>query len=440
MLNNNLIGNVTEKDVNKILKVDTKLKQKSCYVESLNKKGVSFSQTGKVIFSDYKPLSGLKKAIKLGGEKTIKEVRSSNIKGRGGAGFTTGDKWQFASEAYGENKYIICNADEGEPGTFKDRILITNYAHLIIEGMTIAGHAIGAEKGYVYLRYRYINLKPYLEKAIANFKKQKALGKNILGSGFNFDIEIKIGAGAYICGEETALIESMEGQRGEPRNKPPFPANSGYYGQPTVINNVETLCAVSHILAKGAKWFKKFGTEKSSGTKVLSISGDCKKPGVYEVEFGTTINQILKLAKATNTKAVQVGGASGVCIKKGEFNRKIAFEDVPTGGAITIFNNNRNITNVAQNFLQFFEEESCGQCSPCREGMPVLLDGLKDLKKGKCNKNYLHSLISLTETMRNSSKCGLGQTAPNIFVDLVTKFKKDYKLSKTVRKEEEVNV
>lgn len=395
---------------------------------------------GKIIFSNFEILSGLKKALKLGDKKTIKEVRESDIKGRGGAGFTTGAKWQFAKDAEGTTKYIVCNADEGEPGTFKDRVLITEYAHLIIEGMIIAGYAIGAEKGYIYLRYRYVNFKSHLEKAIEDFKHKKALGKNILGSGFDFDIEIKMGAGAYVCGEETALIESMEGQRGEPRNKPPFPVNSGYFGQPTVVNNVETLCAVSHILSKGAKWFNKFGTKKSNGTKLISVSGDCKKPGVYEIEFGTSVREILKLVQATNTKAVQVGGPSGACLTKKEFARKIAFEDIPTGGSVIIFNNRRNITNVAKNFLQFFEQESCGQCSPCREGLVVLLEGLEDIKAKKCDKKYLHSLISLTETMQCASKCGLGQASPNIFVDLINKFKTDYKLDKKPRKEKELNV
>ncbi len=395
---------------------------------------------GPVIFSKIEPLSGLKKALKTGRVDVINEVRNSNIKGRGGAGFPTGVKWNLAASAQADKKYVVCNADEGEPGTFKDRVLLSEYAGLVIEGMAIAGYAIGASKGYMYLRGEYGGFKFQIEKIIERMKKQNALGKNIFGKKeFSFDVEIKIGSGAYICGEETALIESMEGFRGEPRNRPPFPVNTGFLGYPTIVNNVETLSAIPHIVLKGSSWFKKIGTEKSAGSKVLSISGDCEKPGVYEVAFGITIKDVLKLVKAKNTKAVQVGGASGTCIGKNEFNRQIGFEDLATGGSIIIFNEKRNMVDVVYNFLKFFEEESCGQCTPCREGIPVLVEGVELIKSGKCDKEYLNDLFSLSETVQLASKCGLGQTCPNAFLDVMKKFKKDFKLSNKKREEKIFN-
>ena len=398
------------------------------------------SRKGPVIFSDIEPLSGLKSAMEKGRSEVIEEVRSSNIKGRGGAGFPTGVKWNLAATASAENKYVVCNADEGEPGTFKDRVLLAEYPALFLEGMVIAGFAIGANKGYIYLRGEYKALKAGLEEAIEGMRKKNALGKDIMGKkGFDFDIEIKMGSGAYVCGEETALIESMEGQRGEPRNRPPFPVNTGFLGYPTIVNNVETMAAVPHIISKGSDWFKSIGTEKSSGSKLLSVSGDCGKPGVYEVPFGTSIREILDMAEAGDTRAVQVGGASGTCINEDEFDRKIAFEDLPTGGSIIIFDRSRNMMEVVENFLEFFEEESCGQCTPCREGIPVLIEAVKLIREGKCDERYLKHLLSLSETMQLASKCGLGQTAPNALIAVLEKFKDDYKLSPKAREEKVFN-
>ncbi len=384
---------------------------------------------GPVIFSDIEPLAGLKKALELKRGDVIGEVRASGIKGRGGAGFPTGVKWNLAAAAQAENKYVVCNADEGEPGTFKDRILLQEYPDLLIEGMIIAGYAIGAKKGYIYLRGEYRSLKPELEKTLEKMRKENLLGEKILGNDkCNFDIEIKLGSGAYVCGEETALIESMEGQRGEPRNRPPFPVNTGFLGYPTIVNNVETMTAIPHIISKGADWFKKIGTEKSTGSKILSVSGDCEKPGVYEVPFGITISEVLKMVEAKDTKAVQIGGASGVCVGESEFSRKIAYEDLPTGGSFIVFNKNRNMVDIVSNFLDFFQEESCGQCTPCREGIPVLIEGVERIKNGQCSQDYLKELFSLSETMQCASKCGLGQSAPNAFISVIDKFKQDYKL------------
>ena len=395
---------------------------------------------GPVIFSRIEAYEGVKKAVAKGKEAVLDEIKQSNLRGRGGAGFPTALKWKFALETEANERFVVCNADEGEPGTFKDKVLLEEYAALTFEGMIIAAFVIGAEKGYMYLRGEYRELKKSLEDVLEKMRQDNVLGAAILGKqDFNFDIEIRYGAGAYICGEETALIESMEGNRGEPRNRPPFPVNTGFLGCPTIVNNVETLAIVPHIVSKGADWFKKIGTEKSSGAKLLSISGDCKKPGVYEVEYGISVSDVLKLAGADSVKAVQVGGASGVCITESELERKIAFEDLPTGGSVIIFNKSRNIIDIVKNFLEFFEEESCGQCTPCREGIPVLLEGVEMLKEGTCCGKYLKDLLSLAETMQCSSKCGLGQAAPNAFVDMVNKFKGEYRLSQIPKKERSFN-
>lgn len=393
-------------------------------------------RTGPVIFSQIDQYAGLKSALAMPRSDVLETVRDSNIKGRGGAGFPTGVKWNLAATAHADKKFVICNADEGEPGTFKDRILLREYLGLIIEGMIIGAYAIGSDAGYLYLRGEYSAFVPDIESLLTAMRKDGALGFNIMGKqGFDFDIELKLGSGAYVCGEETALIESMEGNRGEPRNRPPFPVNTGFFNSPTIVNNVETFAAIPHIVAKGAEWFKQFGTEKSTGTKLLSVSGDCKKPGVYEVEFGTSIRKILTMVEATDTKAVQIGGASGTCFPKSQFSRKLGYEDIPTGGSIIIFNSKRNLLDAAENFLKFFEEESCGQCTPCREGIPILIEGVERLKKKQCTKRYLKDLLSLSETLQISSKCGLGQSSPNAFVSIVDNFKNDYTLSKHEKKE-----
>ncbi|MDP8259900.1 MAG: NADH-ubiquinone oxidoreductase-F iron-sulfur binding region domain-containing protein [Candidatus Gygaella obscura] len=385
-----------------------------------------------VIFSKIEPVSGVKRALQIGRREILDVVRDSNLKGRGGAGFPTGVKWNLAAAATSDKKYVVCNADEGEPGTFKDRLLINQFTELFLEGMIIAGFAIGAEQGFVYLRGEYKSFLPVLEKAIDSLRKSNILGKSILArKDFNFNIEVRLGVGAYVCGEETALIESLEGNRGEPRNRPPFPVNTGFNANPTIINNVETFANIPHIVTKGSKWFKSFGTEKSSGTKLLSISGDCKKPGVYEVPFGVSVKEVLKLCDAKDVKAVQVGGASGVCVSKKDFNRKISFEDLSTGGSVIVFGKKRNMLEVADNFLEFFKEESCGQCTPCREGIPVLIEALELLRKGECSKEYLKDIFSLAETMELASKCGLGQSSAKALISIINNFKDEYSLSKS---------
>ena len=418
MVGDRLVGEVSPAKVPEIIKECRKGKGPF----SGEYKPGSVKRQGEVLLSALEPYEALKKALTSGRVFVLDEVRSSGIKGRGGAGFPTGVKWNLAAAAQAENKYVVCNADEGEPGTFKDRVLLSEYAKTVFEGMAIAGFAIGAGKGILYMRGEYRSFLPGIEKVLDEMRKDNALGKNIFGKGFDFDIEVRLGSGAYVCGEETALIESLEGNRGEPRNRPPFPVNTGYMGDPTVVNNVETCVAVAHIIIKGAEWFKKIGTERSAGTKLISVSGDCDKPGVYEIRFGTGVNEILKMSGAKNTKAVQIGGASGICIGEKDFTRKISFEDIPTGGAVIIFDKTRNMMDMAGNFLKFFEEESCGQCTPCREGIPVLIEIWKRSRKEGLSEKDKATLFSLAETMQLASKCGLGQTSPNAFLSIVENF------------------
>ncbi len=380
-------------------------------------------RTGSVIFSEYKTGESIKKVLSLKRDDILFEMRTSKLKGRGGAGFPTATKWMLAAASISKEKFVICNADEGEPGTFKDRVLLLEYPELVMDGMVVAGYTIGAEKGIIYLRGEYEYMLKPLEDYLENMRKENMLGNNILQSGFNFDISIRLGSGAYVCGEETALIESLEGQRGEARNKPPYPVNTGFFGRPTIVNNVETLCAVSHIVIKGGEWFKTYGTDKSTGSKLFSISGDCKYPGVYELPWGTSINELLDKVGASNTKAVQVGGASGICLSKSEFDRKLSFEDVPTGGSIMIFNETRDMIKILKNYMEFFVEESCGQCTPCRVGNKKLLEGVDMIEEGTITYSYLKNLRELGNTMQVASKCGLGQSSPNSFISITEKFK-----------------
>jgi len=379
---------------------------------------------GKVLFSNYTLGEGVRKALSLSRDDILFEVKDSKLKGRGGAGFPVSTKWMLAAAAIADEKYVICNADEGEPGTFKDRVLLVEYPELVFEGMIIAGYAIGAKNGIVYLRGEYEYIRKSLEDFLVQMRKDNLLGKNILGKeGFDFDIEIFLGSAAYICGEETALIESLEGHRGEARNRPPYPVNTGFNGKPTSVNNVETLGCIPHIIIKGGEWYHDFGTDKSSGTKLFSVSGDCERPDVYEWEWGITINEMLEKVGAKNTKAVQIGGASGICVPKSQFDRKIAYEDIPTGGSIIIFDENRDMLKVLKNFMEFFVEESCGQCTPCRIGNSKLLEGVEMIENEEYTFAYLSKLKDLGKTMQVASKCGLGQSSPNSFLSILENFK-----------------
>ena len=380
-------------------------------------------RTGPVLFSEYEKGSSVRKALEMDRDDILFEIKDSGLKGRGGAGFPVSTKWMLTAAANAEQKFIVCNADEGEPGTFKDRVLLLEYPSLVFEGMIIAGYTVGAKEGIVYLRAEYSYLQVFLEDYLDELRKENLLGKNICGKDFEFDIKIILGAGAYVCGEETALIESLEGHRGEPRNRPPFPVNTGYLGFPTSVNNVETLASVPHIIMKGSDWYKKFGTGKSTGSKLISVSGDCKYPGVYEVSWGTTLNEILEFTGAENTKAMQIGGASGVCLPASEFHRTLAYEDIATGGSVMIFNKDRDMLEVLKNFMEFFVEESCGQCTPCRIGNVKLLEGVEMIAKNEYTPEYIDKLIDLGKTMQIASKCGLGQTSPNPFISILENFK-----------------
>ncbi len=381
---------------------------------------------GPLTFGSIERNAGLKAALAKSRADVIGDISASGMKGRGGAGFPTGVKWNLAAAAKDDLKFVVCNADEGEPGTFKDRVILSEYADLVFEGMTIAGYAIGATQGIVYLRGEYSYLRALLESVLEKRREQNLLGTDILKKkGFSFDIAIRMGSGAYVCGEETALIESLEGHRGEPRNRPPFPVDTGFMGHPTVVNNVETLAWAACIMAKGPEWFKKVGTERSTGMKLFSVSGDCARPGVYEFPMGITIAQLLREVGGEDAKAVQVGGASGRIVPAKDFSRTIAYEDIPTGGSIIVFGPKRDMLHVARNFMEFFVEESCGQCTPCREGTDKLLEGIEMLERGECSTRYLHELCALGETMQLASKCGLGQSAPNAFLSIVEHFREE---------------
>ncbi len=389
----------------------------------------SKTKTGSLTFENIQPESGLKAALAQKSPAAVLEiVKQSGLRGRGGAGFPTSLKWDLAAKSEGDKKYVICNADEGEPGTFKDRVILERFADMVFEGMTIAAGVLGARHGIIYLRSEYTYLRPHLEEVIRRRRKDGLLGRNEDTNGdgnseIDFDIEIFMGSGAYVCGEETALIESLEGQRGEPRNRPPFPIDTGYLGNPTIVNNVETFAWVVCILANGAKWFKKYGTEKSAGHKIFSVSGDCGQPGVYELPLGITVQKLLEEVDGTDAKAVQIGGAAGVCVPRAEFDRTIAYEDIPTGGSVIVFGPQRDMLRVAGNFLEFFIDESCGQCTPCRDGVPKLLEGVEMLERGECPMRYLKELCSLGETLQLASKCGLGQMAPSAFLSVVKDFR-----------------
>lgn len=373
--------------------------------------------------AEIEPDKGLTEALQLKRTDVIGVIRDSGLLGRGGAGFPTGVKWNLAAAAESDTKYIVCNADEGEPGTFKDRVILAEWADLVFEGMTIAAYAVGASEGIIYLRGEYTYLLKSLEACLEERRLAGKLGHSVLGKeGFEFDIRIQLGSGAYVCGEETALIESLEGRRGEPRNRPPFPVNAGLFGCPTVVNNVETFAWAAAILNRGSAWFKEIGTAKSTGLKLFSVSGDVETPGVYEFPMGITIKSLLEHVGGADAKGVQIGGASGYCVPASQFDQTIAYEGVATGGSIIVFGPERDMLRVAENFLEFFEEESCGQCTPCRVGNTKLLEGVRELQKGECSMRHLHDLCQLGETMQNAAKCGLGQTSPNAFLSIVEHF------------------
>ena len=382
---------------------------------------------GEVLLKDFEPGAALRRALAVSPAEVINEVTNARLRGRGGAGFPAGMKWKFARAAEGERRFVICNADEGEPGTFKDRVLLTEYPELLFEGMTVAGYAIGAAEGILYLRGEYDYLLGHLEHVLAQRRAKGLLGANVGGSAdFAFDIRIQLGAGAYICGEESALIQSCEGERGAPRNRPPFPVQKGYLDLPTVVNNVETFCAAARVLEQGSAWFAAIGTRESAGTKLLSVSGDCALPGVYELPFGLTLREFLTTVGGEDAIAVQVGGPSGTCVAPADFGRRICFEDLPTGGSMVVFGPDRDMLRVAQEFMEFFVEESCGYCVPCRVGNTLLKKCLDQILAGNGTEADLTYLEELGNTVRRTSRCGLGQTSPNPILTTLAGFRELY--------------
>ena len=380
--------------------------------KGLNKVGLIFEKI------DTKEV--LSRAYNMSSSEIIQSILDSGLKGRGGAGFPTGLKWKYTAAEKDPEKYIVCNADEGEPGTFKDREILDRVSNKVHGGMAIAGRAIGAKKGIVYLRGEYRYLLPKLMIELDSFHKM------IKEIGYDFSIQYCMGSGAYICGEESALFESIEGKRGEPRNKPPYPTVSGVFNKPTSINNVETLVTTMMIINHGAKNFIQYGTKDSRGSKVFSVSGDTPTPGIFELELGMTVQQFVNEFGDGDTKAVQVGGASGFCVPRKKFAETIiGFEGTPTGGSMKLFNSSRSMYNVLHNYLDFFTEESCGQCTPCRVGCQQLLKGVEKVKKGEAKSTYLTELMKLADSMKIAAKCGLGQSVGNAFKSIVGNFREE---------------
>ncbi|MES9959366.1 MAG: NADH-ubiquinone oxidoreductase-F iron-sulfur binding region domain-containing protein [Sedimenticola sp.] len=372
--------------------------------------------------SDFEKGAGVKAALQHDPDELLDLLDASGLRGRGGAGFKTATKWRFCKQAPGE-RVVVCNADEGEPGTFKDRVLLQSYAERLIEGMIICARVIGANSGFIYLRGEYLYLRDELESKLQRYRDAGLLGKEIHGEkGFDFDISIHLGAGAYICGEESALIESLEGKRGIPRIRPPFPVTSGYMNRPTVVNNVETLVAAAMITINGADWFNASGTGESAGTKLLSISGDCERPGIYEYPFGTSLEEILGDCGATHVQAVQIAGAAGTTVPPSEFKRSIAFEDLATGGSFMIFDHERNLLDMVRNFTAFFVHESCGFCTPCRVGTSLIQKRLTKVANGRATGEDLEAIRTIGSLTRQCSHCGLGMTAANPVLETLEKF------------------
>jgi len=370
-------------------------------------------------------------------EETIDEMKKSGLRGRGGSGFPAGVKWEFTSKSVSDQKYVICNADEGDPGAFMDRAVLEGDPHSVLEAMAICGYAIGADTGYIYIRAEYPVAVERLGIAIKQAEGLGVLGKNLFNSGFNFKIELRLGAGAFVCGEETALIASIEGERGMPRNKPPFPAVKGLFGKPTNVNNVETFANVPVIFLKGADWFKSIGTEKSSGTKVFALGGKIANTGLLEVPMGTTLREVIYeigggIPNKRKFKAAQTGGPSGGCITAKsldtpiDFDNLIALGSMMGSGGLIVLDEDNCMVDVARFYLEFTVEESCGKCTPCREGTKRMLDILNRICEGEGTMNDLDVLERLGKMIKDSSLCGLGQTAPNPVLSTLKHFRKEY--------------
>ena len=388
-----------------------------------------------IAFDGYKALE--KVLLKMTPDEVIKEVSDSGLRGRGGAGFPTGKKWEFTKMAKGDQKYVVCNADEGDPGAFMDRSILEGDPHCVIEAMMIAGYAVGANKGYIYVRAEYPIAVHRFDIAIKQAKEYGILGKNIFGTDFNFDLEIRLGAGAFVCGEETALLESIEGRRGQPRLKPPFPANSGLFAKPTLINNVETYANITKIILNGAKWYSSIGTETSKGTKVFALGGNVVNVGLVEVPMGTTLREIVfdiggGVPNGREFKAAQTGGPSGGCIPAQHLDTPIDYESLKAigsmmgSGGLIVMDDSKCMVNLAKFYLGFTVDESCGKCTPCRIGTKRMLEILERITEGNGTLEDIDKLEKLAHTIIKASVCGLGQTAPNPVLSTLKYFRDEY--------------
>ena len=452
IINLHAFTNLTPKKVQHIiaaLRHGTKLESLSDYP----KDNIRYTPPeGKTIFfKRYRPGKGIEALKDTTPEELIQIVTDSKLKGRGGAFFPTGMKWKFCRDNEADQKYIICNADEGEPGTFKDRVLMNTHPGLLLEGMAMAGYAVGANKGYIYLRAEYSYLRSKLEQTIKEFEELNLLGKTINGiKGFDFTIEIIMGAGAYICGEETALIASMEGKRGEPTIKEFFPVEKGYLGKPTVVNNVETLCAIPRILEMGLDKYLSIGTESTPGTKLFSVSGDCDKPGIYEIEWGMKLRDFLDLIEAKDPHFILFNGFAGECLSEIDFDREISGENLlaehiqfeykdpieysrkmsgvglRSGGSFMVFNSKRNIFEILKNISDFFVAESCGICVPCRTGNFLLNKKLNKIILRHGDKKDIEQIEEWSAIIKQSSRCGLGKTSTNCLLTAILKFPEEF--------------
>lgn len=389
-----------------------------------------------IAFDGFKALE--KVLTSMSQDEVIEEVSKSGLRGRGGAGFPTGKKWSFVKMAEGDQKYVVCNADEGDPGAFMDRSILEGDPHALLEAMSIAAYSVGANKGYIYVRAEYPIAVQRLKIAIEQEKEYGILGENIFGKDFSFDIEIRLGAGAFVCGEETALLESVEGKRGQPRLKPPYPANSGLFQKPTLINNVETYANITQIILKGADWYSSIGTETSKGTKVFALGGNVNNVGLVEVPMGTTLREIIYdigggIPNGRDFKAAQTGGPSGGCIPKENLDTKIDYESLQAigsmmgSGGLIVMDDTKCMVNIAKFYLDFTVSESCGKCTPCRIGTKRMYEILEKICDGKGTERDLEILEKLAEDIKKSSVCGLGQTAPNPVLSTMKYFKDEYR-------------
>ncbi len=384
---------------------------------------------GEVFFFSFKSGSAIEKAAKMSPEEIINEIKASNLKERGGVFDSVGSKWESIQKKSSENKYILCNADEGDPGIYKDEVILLEQPHMLFEGMVIAGYAVGADEGIFYLRKEYSYLKDNLESILDSMRKNNFLGKSIISmKNFSFDIKIYMGVGPYISGQESALTGAEEGKREETENMPLFTKQKGFRGLPTVVSNVETFCSAARIIVNGSTWFSALGTTKSKGTRILSISGDCTKPGIYEVEWGISLNQIIEIAEGNNIQAVITGGPSGIFFSNNDFHKTISFEEISTGGLILLIGRGKELLDIVLCFIDFFIKESCGWCVPCRAGTLMVKKKLEKIMHGKGTDKDLKDLKEWAEIFKDSSRCGLGQTASNPVLTTIKNFRNIYEM------------